>query len=214
MQLILHRTTRSGNRRSYLLSIFRGKNFIHNAIIGRDVLKTIRVKIDFKGNLISSDYKKEIASLQLQLTGANISTSLGKSQVTEVTGLLNRSERVFAKSEWDIGRTDVRKHSIPTGKSLPTVARCYRIPLSLEKHVDSESENMLKAGIIRPNKSPWRAPITLPKKKDGSHRFCTDFRILNEKILRDQYPLPEIQQIFDKIAGRRFFTSLDLQKAY
>ena len=68
--------------------------------------------------------------------------------------------------------------------------------------------------MIRPSQSPWASPITLAAKKDGSTRFCIDYRRLNAATEKDAYPVPLIQDIFDQLQGSTIFTTLDLRSGY
>src|SRR2546422_2096795 len=73
---------------------------------------------------------------------------------------------------------------------------------------------MLRKGVIRPSSSPWCSPILLAKKKDGTDRFCVDFRKVNFLSKPDRYPLPRIDDIFDALSGARFFSSCDMMSGY
>ena len=73
---------------------------------------------------------------------------------------------------------------------------------------------MLRDGVISPSQSPWGSPITLVPKKDGTARFCVDYRALNAVTRKDRYPLPHIQDVFDTVGVGRIFTSLDLKSGY
>ena len=72
---------------------------------------------------------------------------------------------------------------------------------------------MLKKGVIRKSNSPWSSPIVLIKKKDGSTRFCIDYRKLNDITVKDAMPLPHIEETFDSLGGSSWFASLDMISA-
>ena len=68
--------------------------------------------------------------------------------------------------------------------------------------------------MIQPSKSPYSAPIVLQMKKDGSWRFCVDYRKLNDVTVKDAFPIPKIYQTFDALNGQKYFSSLHLASGY
>ena len=80
----------------------------------------------------------------------------------------------------------------------------------MRKHV----EEMLQHGVVQPSTSPWASPIVLVKKKDGTTRFCVDYRKLNDVTRKDAYPLPRIDETLDALSGAKVFTTLDLASGY
>ena len=69
-------------------------------------------------------------------------------------------------------------------------------------------------GFVRPSTSPWGAPVLFVKKKDGMQRLCIDYRELNKVTIKNRYPLPRIDDMFDQLQGARVFSKIDLQSGY
>ena len=112
------------------------------------------------------------------------------------------------------GHTDAVEHNIDTGDSQPV--RCAPRRMSSQKIKREETcvEEMLSGGQIEPSESPWSAPVVLVTKKDGGTRFCVDYRTLNLATVKDAYPLPRIDDTLDMLAGKRWFSTLDLASGY
>ena len=73
---------------------------------------------------------------------------------------------------------------------------------------------MLQRGIVRPSSSPWTSPIVLVKKKEGTYRFCVDYRKINAVTKTAVFPLPRIEDYLDTLAGVQYFTTLDLASGF
>jgi len=75
-------------------------------------------------------------------------------------------------------------------------------------------KEMLDKGYIRPSVSPWGAPLLLIKKKDCTLRLCIDYRQLNKVMIKNRYPLPKIDDLFDQLKGESLFSKIDLRSGY
>ena len=113
-----------------------------------------------------------------------------------------------------ITQTDYAYHYIYTEDDKPVSFRPRRIPLGMKETVETEIDAMLKTGIIKESDSPWASPIVLVRKKDGTIRFCVDYRGLNEITRKDAYPLPRIEDYLDSFDGADTFCTLDLASGY
>ena len=90
----------------------------------------------------------------------------------------------------------------------------YRMaPLEM-RELKEQLQDLLDRGFIRPSTSPWGAPVLFVKKKDGSLRLCIDYRQLNKVTIKNRYPLPRIDDLFDQLTGAAYFSKIDLRSGY
>ena len=139
---------------------------------------------------------------------------LNKDEMVKLSNLLCTHSDAFSKSKEDLGKTDVVRHQIDTGTFPPIRQRARRLPIHQRQEESSQIEDMTRRGVIEPSESPWASPIVLVKKKDGSTRFCIDFRRLNDVTTKDAFPLPRIDDSLDRLSGSKWFSTLDLQSGY
>jgi hypothetical protein len=128
--------------------------------------------------------------------------------------LLDEFSDVFSRGPDDLGRTNMVYHKILTRDAVPIRQPPRRIPIHRREQVNEMVKNMQKNKIIVASESPWSSPVVLAMKKDGSLRFCVDFRRLNDVTVKDAYPLPRIDMILETVAGARYFSTLDLASGY
>ena len=78
----------------------------------------------------------------------------------------------------------------------------------------AQLQEILSKGLIRPSVSPWGAPVIFVKKKDGTLRLCIDYRMLNKATVKNRYPLPRIDDLFDQMRGAVVYSKIDLRSGY
>ncbi|KAI3784347.1 hypothetical protein L1987_43445 [Smallanthus sonchifolius] len=96
----------------------------------------------------------------------------------------------------------------------PIAKSPYRLAPSEMQELSSQLQELLDKGFIRPSFSPWGAPVLFLKKKDGSFRMCIDYRELNKLTIKNRYPLPRIDDLFDQLQGATCFSKIDLRSGY
>ena len=162
---------------------------------------------------VAPRYDRAFSSeLQEILKGA--SEHLDASQKRVVKELLNQYQSVFVTNQNDFGRTSLVQHRIDTGATPPIRQPPRRVPLAKQQEAANLVNEMSAAGVIEPSQSPWASPVVLVKKKDGTTRFCVDYRRLNDVTKKDSYPLPRIDDTLDTLAGAKWFSTLDLKSGY
>nr|CAD1824585.1 unnamed protein product [Ananas comosus var. bracteatus] len=111
--------------------------------------------------------------------------------------------------------TRSQDHRIPllTGSS-PVNIRPYRYTFEQKNEMERQIKEMLQTGIIQPSHSPYASPVLLVKKKDGTWRFCVDYRQLNKLTVKDKYPIPIIEDLLDELGGAKYFSKIDLRSGY
>lgn len=97
---------------------------------------------------------------------------------------------------------------------VPVAQRARRLSLTEQKIVENQVKEWLNDGIIRMSCSEYSSPVVLVKKNDGSVRVCIDYRLLNKKTVKDEYPLPVIDDMIDKLCEARIFSVLDLKNGF
>ncbi|KAL0556241.1 hypothetical protein IC582_004752 [Cucumis melo] len=98
--------------------------------------------------------------------------------------------------------------------TVPISRAPYRMAPAELKELKVQLQELLDKGFIRPSVSPWGAPVLFVKKKDGSMRLCIDYRELNKVTVKNRYPLPRIDDLFDQLQGATMFSKIDLRSGY
>ncbi|GJR82005.1 hypothetical protein Tco_0152790 [Tanacetum coccineum] len=115
-----------------------------------------------------------------------------------------------------IVRIPWRRSDLRMFNTVPEVAPVangapYPIGASEMKELSEQLKELSDKGFIRPSSSPWGAPVLFVKKKDGSFRMCIDYRELNKLTVKNRYPLPRIDDLFDQLQGSSVYSKIDLK---
>ena len=212
-ELITARTLVMTKGRSKVRIVNLGKKEIQlkkNSVVGRcEEVKYLR---QINTSSVKQDaIKGEPDHIQQLLE--NSKSNLSVSELQQAKEFLLRFRDIFATGK-DCGRTGLVKHEIDTGDARPIKQRPRRIPWAKETEVAEMVKDMADSGIIEPSTSPWSSPVVLVKKKDGSTRFCVDYRMLNDVTKKDSYPLPRIDDTLDMLSGMKWFSTIDLKSGY
>ncbi|KAJ9536105.1 hypothetical protein OSB04_un000715 [Centaurea solstitialis] len=108
----------------------------------------------------------------------------------------------------------VEFHIDLTPGAAPIARAPYRLAPTEMKEMMTQLQELSERGFIRPSSSPWGAPVLFVKKKDGSMRMCIDYRELNNRTVKNKYPLPRIDDLFDQLQGAGCFSKIDLRSGY
>ena len=130
-------------------------------------------------------------------------THLIAEQESKLPGDLCSYADVFAESEFDIGQFTAFEHAIGTGDASP-----------LNKERAEHLKKMLDEGVIQESVSEWASSPVFIRMRDGSFRWCIDYRALNDVTVKDTFPLPLVEDCLDALAGNIWFSKLDANSAY
>ncbi|UYV63284.1 hypothetical protein LAZ67_2003650 [Cordylochernes scorpioides] len=161
---------------------------------------------EIRTNIKNEDIRQNILSL--------VDDTLSKEQRSNMAECLINYAEIF-----DFERRASRpffgvKHKIDTSDNRPIKQRPYRVSPTERRAIQGEVDKMIKMGVAQPSESPWSSPVVLVKKKDGSWRFCVDYRRLNRITKKDVYPIPRTDDVLDSLTGAKFYSSMDLRTGY
>jgi hypothetical protein len=202
----------------------------YDIILGMDWLQLFSpMKVDWKNQWLSIPYRGK----NVRLHGVSASSEEGPSQyVLQVVSMTSSDTEHFADISPQISQLleefpDITKppvslppkrycdHEIPLVEGArPVSVRPYRYPPALKDEIEAQVGAMLQQGIIQHSTSPFNSPVLLVRKKDGTWRFCVDYRYLNNLTVKTAFPIPVFEQLMDELAGARYFSTLDLLSGY
>lgn len=128
-------------------------------------------------------------------------------------GFLADHHGAFSIEEGEHGETDLVQMDIDMAEARPKRQPPRRMPFVVCQEVARQLKSMQQNGVIQPSCSPWTSPVVMVRKKDGSHRFCVDYRGLNAVTKADTFPLPRTD-LLNQLGKSKYFSSLDLESVF
>ena len=133
--------------------------------------------------------------------------------VEYLKNFLAEYHQAFSIDPGERGETELVQVEVDTGTASPRRQPVRHMPFAVRQEVGKHLNDMQQSGVIQPSSSPWASPVVMVR-KDGSHRFCVDYRLLNAVTKPDLYPLPRIDDLLDQLGKSHYFSTLDLASGY
>ena len=204
--------------------------YAYKDVIQLDSLKNARKQRERKKKKKKSKKDDQIQSISLEdkpFSPRELPADLYKIWERDMASLPEGESLEWAKLLYRNQDIFVLDDSVPPGINVgfyhrirlktdtaPIKQRVRRVPMDQIPLIREEIEKMLKAGVISRSYSPWSSPVVLVRKRDGSVRFCIDYRRLNRSTIKDAYPLPRIDDALNALSKAKYSASLDLYSAY
>ncbi|UYV62717.1 hypothetical protein LAZ67_2001693 [Cordylochernes scorpioides] len=151
---------------------------------------------------------------QNPLPHAYYNTTPNTHYTPQFTTLLQRYTHIFSQDKFNVPCLRIPPVKIPTNSKKIITIRPYRVPICDQQEIRNQIQQRLENGIIEQSFSPFSSPVTLVTKRDKTKRFCIDYRKVNELISSDVHPLPRIEDILDRLAQAKYFSTADISSAY
>lgn len=200
-----------GETYNVLFHVVNDNLISYDVLLGRNFFSQVQVIIS-DGKIIVNKLKKEINEENFVF---NISVASNDFDIdTDIPDLSNFVKNLITNYNPVPEKfTDVKLRLCMLDDE-PIVSRPRRLSVLEARVVDTQIDEWLRGGIIKPSVSDYSSPIVLVKKKDNSTRLCIDYRRINKKIVKDRFPMPLIDDQLDKLRGSRIFTTLDLKNGF
>jgi hypothetical protein len=169
--------------------------------------------LQIKTNKLKGLLKKNSITQLVHLTP--LQTDIIEAPVPEPVQQLIQDNDTLFQQPTDLPAPRSFDHSIPIIPGVkPVNVRPYRHSPAQKDEIEKQVNEMLSNGILQPSNSPFSSPVLLVIKKNGSWRFCIDYRNVNSITIKNKYPLPIVDELLDELQGAAWFTNLDMRSGY
>jgi hypothetical protein len=177
-------------------------------------IESAQIQVDDDDQGRHSDLPESKILLTKEDLAKQLNPALDEVAKERALALLWSHIRVFAQHDLDLGLCKAAPMHIDTGDAKPICSKPFVVSWKARALQKIHTDNMMKQGIIEPSNSPWKSPVVLTKKSDGTFRFCVYFRLIDRVTVRDTFPLMTIQGTLLRLEGSVYFSSMDLQAGY
>ncbi|UYV76039.1 hypothetical protein LAZ67_13002298 [Cordylochernes scorpioides] len=190
----------------------------HCKIMFRDEsVELYRPKIGTDDHVVELNEERELesttATCKYEPQKFDINPELSDSEKIDVLDVLYRYRELFSE-EWNKAADIEPYHIKLKANTEPIRQKAYRRSPKERDIIEEQVKEMCEKGVIRKSTSPWASPVVLVKKSDGSYRFCVDYRKVNNVTEKFSYPLPDITDCLDRLAGMKYFSHTDFVSGY
>ncbi|GKA88269.1 putative reverse transcriptase domain-containing protein [Tanacetum coccineum] len=192
-----------------------------DVIVGMDWMAEHRAKVVCYEKYIRVPYRNDMLIIQGERSGIKSESRLEVISSIRTQKYIDQGCQVFLIQMMKEEKTEIperRIKDVPVVRDFPELHLFARAPYHLApaemKELAEQLKELSDKGFIRPSSSPWGAPILFVKKKDGSFRMCIDYRELNKLTVKNRYPLPRIDDLFDQLQGSSIYSKIDLRSGY
>ncbi|GJZ66975.1 putative reverse transcriptase domain-containing protein [Tanacetum coccineum] len=184
-----------------------------------DWLSKYHAVIDYAEKIVRIPWGNEILIVHGDGSNWGNETRLNIISCTKTQKYLLKGHHVFlAHKETEDKSGENRLKDVPIIDLIPSAAPVARVPYQVApskmKELSEQLQELSDKGFIRPSSSPWGALVLFVKKKDGSFRMCINYRELNKLTVKNRYPLPRIDDLFDQLKGSSVYSKIDLRSGY
>ena len=176
----------------------------------KDDYKELNILHNESGEQSESENTNDDLPSGLDFSNLNINSE----QLVELKAIIIRYRDLFSSNPKGPTPTNAVFHEINTGENKPVNQPPHRSEPAQRSIIEKIVKEMKENKVIKPSKSPWASPIVLVSKKDGSTRFCVDYRKVNAITKKDVYPLPRIDDTLNALGNCKYFSSFDLASGY
>lgn len=179
------------------------ENFLDSSLIVK------QTRIGFSGGIAENNSQSEVIGILKERIG-----SLSDAEEERLLDTVGEFGEIFALRDEDLTQTCLVEHEVDTGDAAPIRQKMRPVPYAYREKVAEMIQDYLGRGLVRPSQSPWASPMVIVPKRDGTLRFCVDFRGFNSVTRKDSFPLPNIDNTLLMLGARKFFTTLDFMSGY